>query len=96
VTRHTLAYLGMGRASLRLAAPEGDALVLLLGGAPFEEQLVMWWNFVARSHEEIVEQREAWNGTGTDFVPERFGAVADMGSPRLLAPPLPTVRLRPR
>ena len=93
---HELAYLGLGRPSIRLSAPEGDALVLLLGGAPFEEQLVMWWNFVARRHEEIVEQRAAWNGTGVDDVPERFGKVADIGSPRLLAPPLPTVRLRPR
>jgi redox-sensitive bicupin YhaK (pirin superfamily) len=96
VAPHELAHLGSGRTSIRLSAPEGDALVLLLGGAPFEERLVMWWNFVARSHEEIVEQREAWNGKGVDDVPQRFGRVLGLDSPRLLAPPLPNVRLRPR
>jgi hypothetical protein len=34
--------------------------VLLLDGEPFGEELVMWWNFVARSHEEVVETRAAW------------------------------------
>ena len=42
---------------------------MLLGGEPFEEEIVMWWNFIGRSHEEIVEQREAWNGDGLDFAP---------------------------
>lgn len=96
VAPHELAYLGTGRSTIRLSAPDGDAVAMLLGGAPFEERLVMWWNFVARSHEEIVDQRSAWNGSGVDDVPERFGSVAGIDAPRLLAPPLPTVRLRPR
>ena len=37
----------------------------------------MWWNFIGRSHEEVVEQREAWNGAGVDDRPERFGTVED-------------------
>ena len=45
-------YLGTGRRSLRLPADEASRL-LLLGGEPFEEQIVMWWNFVGRSGEEI-------------------------------------------
>jgi redox-sensitive bicupin YhaK (pirin superfamily) len=97
VSRHQMVHLGTGRSSLRLSAPDDGGRALLLGGAPFEERLVMWWNFIARSHEEIVEQREAWNGSGVDFIPERFGRVDHLDdSPRLLAPPLPTVRLRPR
>ena len=44
----------------------GAAIALLLGGEPFDEEIVMWWNFIGRSHEEIVEQREAWNGSGLD------------------------------
>ncbi|MGH3999778.1 MAG: pirin-like C-terminal cupin domain-containing protein [Pseudonocardiaceae bacterium] len=38
----TLLYLGTGRHELRLRA---DALsrMLLLGGEPFAEQIVMWW-----------------------------------------------------
>ena len=69
---------------------------MLLGGAPFEEQIVMWWNFIGRSHEEIVAQREAWNGDGIGHEPERFGVVRDFHGDRLLAPPLPNTRLKAR
>ena len=69
---------------------------MLLGGEPFEEEIVMWWNFIGRSHEEIVEQREAWNGDGLAFEPPRFGVVRDFDGDRLLAPPMPNTRLKPR
>ena len=94
-----MAYLGGDRDGLDLRAPaEGDdeTILMLLGGEPFEEEIVMWWNFIGRSHEEVVEMREAWNGTGLDDVPQRFGRVADFDGDRLLAPPMPNVRLRPR
>ena len=69
------------------------ARVMLLGGVPFAEELVMWWNFVGRSHGEIVFYRELWESQD-----DRFGAVEGyVGSPaRLPAPPLPTTRLKPR
>ena len=53
----------------------------------------MWWNFVGRSHDEIVRYRQLW-----DDADERFGAVEGYrGSvTRLPAPPLPATRLRPR
>lgn len=81
-------YLGCGRRELRLASAAG-ARALLLGGAPFEEQIVMWWNFVARSNEEIVEAREQWMGGSA------FPDVAGFGGYRLPAPDLPPGRLRP-
>jgi len=93
--RHRLSHLGQGRSTLTVEAPEGG-IALLLGGEPFGEQMVMWWNFIGRSHEEIVEQREAWNGSGVDDVPERFGQVLGFDGPRLLAPPLPNTRLKAR
>lgn len=83
----SMLYLGCGRSDLRLRSAAG-ARVLLLGGVPFEEQIVMWWNFLARSNEEIVEAREQW----TDAV--RFGVVPGAGEP-LPAPPLPAGRLKP-
>jgi redox-sensitive bicupin YhaK (pirin superfamily) len=55
-----LAYLEPGSAALRLVAHDGPARVLLLGGPPFGEEIVMWWNFVGRSHEEVVAFREEW------------------------------------
>ena len=72
----------------------GDpARILLLGGAPFEEDIVMWWNFVGRSHEEIAAFRQAWE----DEL-DQFGRVQGYaGTPRRLpAPALPNARLKPR
>jgi redox-sensitive bicupin YhaK (pirin superfamily) len=96
--RNAMSYVGSGRSSLALAAAgdDEDTVLMLLGGAPFEEEIVMWWNFIGRSHEELVEQREQWNGTGLGFEPERFGVVRDFAGDRLLAPPMPTTRLKPR
>jgi redox-sensitive bicupin YhaK (pirin superfamily) len=85
-------YLGTGRQHLQLELT-ADARVLLLGGLPFEEQIVMWWNFVARTHEEIERARRQWNAGGDP----RFGEVSHYPGPdRLRAPELPNLRLRPR
>ena len=88
----TLAYLGTGRETLRLTAPEA-ATALLLGGTPFAEQLVMWWNFIGRDQAEIEQARQAWNETDD---PPGFGSVVGDDGGRMLAPPLPGVPLRPR
>lgn len=72
---------------------EITARAILLGGKPFGEQIVMWWNFVGRNHDEIAAFREEWQAES-----ERFGRVEGyQGSvPRLPAPPLPRVRMMPR
>ena len=84
-----MAYLGCGRDAVSVAA-DTDARLLLIGGQPFDEQLVMWWNFVARSHDEIVRAREQWQAG------ERFGVVTDYPGAPLPAPPLPPLTLVPR
>jgi quercetin 2,3-dioxygenase len=87
----TLLYLGRGRSSLTVGGPAGTRL-FLIGGVPFEEELVMWWNFVGRSHEEIVEARSQWEASA----PERFGVVHGYSGDRLGAPALPNARLKSR
>ncbi|UPK74883.1 pirin family protein [Nocardioidaceae bacterium SCSIO 66511] len=83
----SLAYLGRGRTELAVA---GEAVFLLLGGEPFEEELVMWWNFIGRSHAEIESMRKAWS-EGSDY-----GVVDSFDGYRIPAPPIPDVSLRPR
>jgi len=70
VTPGHLAYLGLGREELALDARE-TATALLLGGTPFESPVLMWWNFVARTREEVDTAQRDWM-SGSD----RFGAVA--------------------
>ena len=89
-----LAYLGTGRETLALSSADGG-VALLLGGEPFEEELVMWWNFLGRSQAEIEGFRHAWNEDGTD-ADGLFGPVEGADSDRMLAPPLPGVPLKPR
>ena len=82
-----LLYLGLGRTDLVLT---GTARLFLLGGVPFEEPLVMWWNFVGRTHEEIAAAREDW------MAGRRFGTVSGFDGDPLPAPPMPTTRLKAR
>jgi redox-sensitive bicupin YhaK (pirin superfamily) len=94
LSRSELGYLGTGHSSLTLTNPsDATARMLLIGGKPFGEELIMWWNFVGRSHEEIVRFREAWQNES-----EQFGRVEGYdGAPaRLPAPALPNGQLKPR
>ncbi len=91
----SLAYLPPGSRRLHLTARDRAGRVFLLGGEPFAEELLMWWNFVARSHDEVVEAREEWMAA-VDGAATRFGQVPAYGGPSLPAPALPTSRLRPR
>ncbi|MFF2744293.1 pirin family protein [Kitasatospora sp. NPDC058048] len=87
-----LGYVAPGRRTLTLTNTGGtDARLVLLGGTPFEERIVMWWNFIGRSHEDIVQARDEWQAA-TD----RFGAVQGYPGDRLPAPELPGTPLKPR
>jgi hypothetical protein len=87
-----IGYVGAGRDRLSLSTTARPARALLLGGQPFEEELVMWWNFIGRSHEEIVEFRRAWN----EAPDQLFGEVVGYPGDRLMAPPMPNTRLKSR
>ncbi|MEV7575109.1 pirin family protein [Pseudarthrobacter sp. NPDC089323] len=100
-----LGYLGTGREELRLQALPGTRF-LLIGGEPFEEELLMWWNFVGRTHDEVEQAREDWEAQAelsvADAQSARYGLVPGHGpgagaeAGRIPAPPLPAVRLTPR
>ncbi len=92
--RGELGYVGTGVSQLTLSDVGGEgARLVLLGGVPFGEEIVMWWNFVGRMHDDIVAMRGGWQSE-TDRFGQVEGYVGDPG--RLPAPDLPHVTLRPR
>ncbi|GAA2010413.1 pirin family protein [Nocardioides kribbensis] len=106
VEAHELAYVPPGARVLPLHAGAEGARLLVLGGPPFGEAIVMWWNFVGRDHDEVVAHRAAWQaqveaGAGPDGVPDHaadgpFGVVSGESLAPIPAPDLPRVRLRER
>jgi quercetin 2,3-dioxygenase len=65
----TLAHLGRDRDELDIEVAE-HSRVMLLGGEPFPEPVLMWWNFVARSRDEIDAAYASWRDQD-----DRFGRV---------------------
>lgn len=61
--------------------------MLLIGGPPFPEAILMWWNFVARTPDEIRQARDDWEAH------RRFGEVEAYNGPRLRA--LELIKLAP-
>lgn len=104
ITHRSLGYIPTGAESLTITAGASSSRVLLLGGTPFSEQIIMWWNFVGRTHEEIVEFRrryqaelgfEAEDPRDFESLPLFGGFPADQPAP-IPAPVMPITTLRPR
>jgi hypothetical protein len=83
VQRTELAYTGLGRTSIRLEAGAQPVRALLIGGAPLREQILMWWNFVGRNHEEVVGYRAQWqreSGAEPADAPDASSGPADQAA----------------
>jgi redox-sensitive bicupin YhaK (pirin superfamily) len=76
-----LYYLGTQRTATTFSSYDGGR-ALFIGGPPFPETILMWWNFVARTPEEIAQARSDWEAR------QRFGDVPAYDGPRLSAPSL--------
>ncbi len=83
----TLLYLGTGRDRLSVESPAASRL-LLIGGRPFGEDVLLWWNFVARTYAEMEQATRDWQES------DRFGEVRGARGARLVAPELKGLRLR--
>ncbi|MBD8078654.1 pirin family protein [Cellulosimicrobium arenosum] len=109
----SLGYLAPGRRTLTVeAGGDGPGRAVLVGGEPFAEDVVMWWNFVGRSHDDVARARADWQAQlvvtgddgphhgGTRYAADassgRYGEVEGYDGGPLPAPVLPDVRLRPR
>ena len=75
-----LAYLEPGREELAVET-SAPSRFMLLGGSPFESPILMSWNFVARTREEIELATKEWNARS-----DRFGDTGSSMS-RIPAPP---------
>lgn len=97
VGRSDLYVTPAGQTSATITALDEDLVVMLLGGAPFGEKILMWWNFIARTQAEITEQREQWNQhLETEAGLSRFGSFEDQIGGWIPAPELPNVQLSAR
>ncbi|MBO1752941.1 pirin family protein [Actinotalea sp. BY-33] len=102
--RSALVYHPPGATSLTLRSVGPEPVrVVLLGGEPLGEKIVMWWNFIGRDHEEVVAARARWqaeigadDGEHPGEPARRFGVVQDYPGDPLPAPALPHQRLLPR
>jgi quercetin 2,3-dioxygenase len=67
-----LALVPTGVEVLPISGSSDGARFLVLGGEPLGEPIEMWWNFVARSKDEITEAWRSWQDHDLD----RFGTVS--------------------
>lgn len=79
LTPDVLYYLGLQRHSIELSSTQGSRC-LLIGGSPLNEPVLLWWNFVARTNEELAAARADWESH------QRFADVKAYRGPRLAAP----------
>lgn len=78
----TLLYLPYGKQNTHVHIQK-DSRILIIGGEPFKEDILIWWNFVARTKEEMIQATNAWNNHTA------FGEVKGYQGDRLTPPPLP-------
>jgi quercetin 2,3-dioxygenase len=83
----TLLYFAPGRRTLTLRCTAA-ARLLLVGGEPFGEKILLWWNFVARTQAELEQATQDWNAQ------RRFGEVVGFDGPRLTAPDMAGLHLK--
>ncbi len=106
IARADLGCLPAGADQILLTAYDEPVRLLLLGGPPFGEDILMWWNFIGRTHEEIVQYRAEWHdqivragdlvSDGQDVGDGRFGVVRGEWRAPMPAPTLPNSRMLPR
>ena len=94
-----LIYLPPGTLEVGLeCAP--DSRLLIIGGEPLDEAIVLWWNFVGRTTEEMQTARAQWEAEAASDAaviqgqPRRFGPPVASQLPSLHAPSLDGVQLR--
>lgn len=76
-----LLYLGKGHAQVALVTTE-ESQIIVIGGEPFAEDIMMYWNFVGRNKAEIQEYIRLWHDT------DYFGVVEGYDGEPIRSPEL--------
>lgn len=97
-----LAYLPLGMSEVEIQA-SADARLLIIGGEPMDEAILLWWNFVGRNMQEMQEASEQWqaqiqakgeaSSSGAASAP-RFGPPVRSPLPALHPPSLEGLSLK--
>lgn len=90
VDANQLHYIPTGTSDISIQSSE-NFRAIVIGGEPFNEQIIMWWNFIGRTHEEIQAMRLDWENQSP-----RFKSFEDRIGERLPAPALPNLVLKAR
>lgn len=86
-----------GHSSVTISSGDAGLVLLLLGGEPFVEKILMWWNFIGRTHDDIVRDRNDWNNhLELAESAERWPEFEDHIGGWIPAPELPNLILQPR
>jgi redox-sensitive bicupin YhaK (pirin superfamily) len=67
-----MAYLGIERNHIRIDCGP-NTRIFLFGGEPFEYEVLMWWNFVARERDELDRAYSDWKSGDSRFGPVDSG-----------------------
>jgi len=78
-----LAYFRPGESQLRISLSPSSQ-VIFLGGEPFADEIILWWNYVGHSRAEIIQAQLDWEEAAP-----RFGRISGFDGGPLTAPPLP-------
>lgn len=78
---NTLLYLPCQQTALPIRAKKGSK-ILIIGGEPLKEDILIWWNFVARTKEEMIKAADLWKHH------QHFGEVKGYEGDRLEPPPI--------
>lgn len=83
-----LLYLAPGAEALQIRL-DANSRLLMVGGEPIDPPLI-WWNFVAKTQDELMQAIQDWNERTSRFPPPVPGSNA----PELKAPAIESIRIK--
>jgi redox-sensitive bicupin YhaK (pirin superfamily) len=79
-----LAVIPTGFEALRIEVDRLPGRAMLLGGVPFPVRIQMWWNFVARTRDELTQAWRDWQEHNDDRFAPVTSSLARIEAPRPL------------